>query len=174
MVIRKRLPITGRALVYVTTTVTDWTPIFHDREAAILVIKRLSESLNYFSVSAVGYVVMPSHLHLLLGFIQIEMLSRFIQSFKILTSKAVKSLPIASTFANLWKADNFNLWKPRFDDLIIVSEEQFRIKLNYIHNNPVKAGLVSDPCDWPYSSASAWLKDRPGLLQIDKTFGWTN
>jgi len=57
--------------------------------------------------------------------------------------------------------------------LVVTSQEQFRIKLDYIHNNPVKAGLVSDACRWPYSSVSDWLSDRAGLLRVDKEFSWT-
>jgi hypothetical protein len=64
----------------------------------------------------------------------------------------------------------FSLWKPRFDDVIIISEEQMRTKLNYIHNNPVKAGLVSNPEDDRYTSAGDWLDNRPGLLPIDKNW----
>jgi putative transposase len=172
MVIRRRLPIEGKALVFVTATVTDWIPIFDNRAAAEIIIDRLSEVTEHFSVAVVGYVLMPSHLHLLLGFSQIKQLSKFMQSFKILSSKAIKQSVNSVIIGGLWRDGRFNLWKTRFDDLIIVSEEQFRTKLNYIHNNPVKAGLVSDPCDWPNSSASDWLMDRKGPLRVDKDFRW--
>jgi hypothetical protein len=51
----------------------------------------------------------------------------------------------------------FVFWKQRFDDLVIWLEKQFRIKVDYIHNNPVKAGLVERAVDYPYSSARDWL-----------------
>jgi len=172
MVIRKRLPIEGKALVFVTATVTDWIPVFGNHTAAEIAIDELSKATDYFSVAVVGYVLMPSHMHFLLGFSQIGQLSKFMQSFKILSSKAVKQSVNSVIIGGLWHDGTFNLWKPRFDDLIIVSEEQFRTKLNYIHNNPVKAGLVSDPCEWPNSSASDWLKDRKGPLRVDKNFRW--
>ncbi len=57
--------------------------------------------------------------------------------------------------------------------MAITSEEQFKIKLDYIHNNPVRAGLVSDAYRWRYSSASNWLRDRAGMLKVDKGFSWT-
>jgi len=65
-------------------------------------------------------------------------------------------------------------WKPRFDDLIIWSEKQFRIKVNYIHNNPVKAGLVERPIDYAFSSATDWLLDKPGLVPVDKEWTWSD
>jgi putative transposase len=172
MVIRKRLPIEGKALVFVTATVTDWIPVFDNSTAAEIAIDRLSEATKHFSVAVVGYVLMPSHLHLLLGFSQIRQLSKFMQSFKILSSKAVKQSVNSGITDGLWNDGKFNLWKPRFDDLIIVSAEQFRTKLNYIHTNPVRAGLVSDPAEWLNSSASDWLTDRKGPLRVDKNFRW--
>ena len=59
-------------------------------------------------------------------------------------------------------------------DLIIYSKEQFRVKLNYIHYNPVRGGLVDSPIAWPYTSAGDWLENKPGLLPIDKNFEWLN
>jgi len=73
----------------------------------------------------------------------------------------------------LYANGKFRLWKPRFDDLVVVSEDQFRTKLAYIHDNPVRGGLAGKAEDWPYSSAADWLGDSKGLLEIDKTFGWT-
>ncbi len=95
------------------------------------------------------------------------------QSFKILTSKKVKYLPESARFGFQEAHGSFALWKPRFDDLLINSEEQFSVKLNYIHENPVRAGLVATAAEWPYSSAAAWYHDKEGLLGIVKDFRWT-
>ena len=53
---------------------------------------------------------------------------------------------------------------------MIHSDELFRVKLDYIHNNPVKAGLAKRAIDWPYSSARDWLGNGGSLLEIDKNF----
>ena len=42
-----------------------------------------------------------------------------------------------------------------------------KIKVNYIHNNPVKAGLVDEDIKWKYSSARNYLKDDHSVLAID-------
>jgi hypothetical protein len=39
----------------------------------------------------------------------------------------------------------------------------------YIHANPVKDGLVSDPADWVYSNYLEWLGQRTGML-VDREF----
>ena len=42
------------------------------------------------------------------------------------------------------------------------------IKLDYIHNNPVRKGLVATPDDWYYSSSACWSSIRDEPLAIDK------
>ena len=55
----------------------------------------------------------------------------------------------------------------------IRTAEEFEIARRYIHNNPVKAGVVAKASDHRFSSASDWLSDRSGLVKIDKSFSWT-
>jgi len=169
MVVRKRLKINGPALVFVTTTVVKWLPILSKDEVADIIVSELKSSLVIYDVSLLGYVIMPSHFHGLFGFKTIEKLSEFMHCFKGITSKKIKQLNLGELNSN-----DFKLWRPRFDDLIINSPEQFDIKMEYIHNNPVKTGLVKKAEDWPYSSARDWLTGNRGLIQIDKDYGWLN
>jgi len=172
MVVRKRLKIQGSALVFVTTTVKDWLPVFTMESAADSTITQFSETIQIFKVSLMGYVLMPSHLHALIGFSEVEKLSEFIQTFKSLSSRRIKQLKLAKYNNKLYANGMLSLWKPRFDDIIITSEKQFKIKLEYIHNNPVKAGLVAKASDWKYSSAADWYDNRQGLIKIEKNFNW--
>jgi putative transposase len=172
MGVRKRANITGPALVYITTTVKDWRPIFDDYKLAATVVNQLGGAAEFYRVTIAGYVLMPSHLHTLLGFRYIEKLSQFMQGFKILSSKKIKGMLSESDRARFTRKGKFRFWMHRFDDVIIISEKQFRIKLEYIHNNPVKSGLVRNPCDYQFSSAMDWLAGTAGLLPIDKEFSW--
>ena len=168
MVVRKRLSISGPAVAFVTTTVFDWQPVLTRDAAAEVIVDELRKMTSFFEVSIIGYVIMPSHIHLLLGFKSIENLSKCIQTFKSISSRRIKDLRIRELERN-----DFRLWQPRFDDLIVVSEEQFKVKTEYIHNNPVKAGLTQRAEDWPYSSAVDWLTSRQGRVPVDKGFMWT-
>jgi len=167
MPVRKRLNLVGPAVAFVTTTVYDWQPVLTREDVAPKVTGQLKETLSVFRVAVFGWVIMPSHVHLLLGFPEIENLSRCVQSFKSLSSRRIKELRLEELARN-----DYKLWRPRFDDLIICTETQYNIKMEYIHNNPVKAGLVSKAEDWPYSSAVDWLTERRGLLGIDKEHKW--
>jgi putative transposase len=174
MPIRKRLKIEGQALVFVTTTTNNRVPVFNDKTIAFEVINQFSESLEYFKVSLVAYNLMPSHLHALLGFKNIEKLSKFMQSFKILSSKRIKQLIGQNEISRFLVDGGFRFWRPRYDEFIITSEKQFKTKLEYIHDNPVKAGLANNSYGWKYSSAIDWLTDKKGILEIDKDFSWTS
>ncbi len=110
---------------------------------------------------------MPSHIHLLMGLPNIEHLSKCMQGFKSVTSRKIRQFTLEELAQN-----DFRLWKPRFDDVIVQSEKQLRVKTDYIHNNPVKAGLVKKAEDWPYSSAVDWLTPNRSMIEVDKEFHW--
>ncbi|MBN1211454.1 MAG: transposase [candidate division Zixibacteria bacterium] len=167
MVVRKRLKIKGPAIAFVTTTVVDWLPVLTKEEVAKIIISDLKKCMDTNNVFLVSYVIMPSHFHGLFGFRAIENLSKFMHCFKGISSKRIKALNLVEL-----KPGNFRLWKPRFDDLIISSPNQLKIKMEYIHNNPVKSGLVKRATDWIYSSAGDWLSNKEGLIKIDKDFTW--
>ena len=130
------------------------------------------ETLAHFDVSCVAYCLMPSHLHAVLGFREVEKVPKFMQSLKVLSAKRLKPLIPPRLKPLFVKDGRFRLWKPRYDEFTIVGEEQFRIKLDYIHNNPVKGELVSDSSKWPYSSAGDWLHGEAGLVPIDKDLSY--
>ena len=105
-----------------------------------------------------AYVLMPTHVHLVLGSKSGGSgVSEFIHSFK---GRVRETLQGKGKF-----------WQDRFDDVLIFSEEKFNVKLNYIHYNPVKSGLVDDPAYWDYSSYKNWMSgiSNKGLC-ID--FNW--
>lgn len=165
MVIRKRLNIKGPAIVFITTTVFKWKPVLIYPSVTNILLNELKTATSLYQVSILSYVIMPSHIHALFGFKEIEKLSKFMLSFKRITSKSVKKLQLNELIEN-----DFKLWKPRFDDLIITSQKQFDIKMQYIHTNPLRAELVTNPADWQLSSAQDWLTSKTGFLPIDKEF----
>jgi REP-associated tyrosine transposase len=89
------------------------------------------------------FVVMPDHFHLILTPAPDKPLERALQyikggySFRVKRELAYKGLPWEKSFTNHRIHD--------FDDY-----QQHR---DYVHQNPVKAGLVKTPAEYPYSSA---------------------
>jgi putative transposase len=173
MVIRKRLDISEPSLVFVTTSTFHHTPVFADDRAANILLDQFNQASHAFGISIVGYVVMPTHFHALIGLPNYRQLSKFMGTVKSLSARKIMQLSPPPAAIHGSACSKSQIWANRFDDIIITSEEQFRIKLNYIHNNPVKGKLVIDPVMWKYSSATDWLGNHTGPLTIDKNFGWT-
>ncbi|MEW5995694.1 MAG: transposase [Candidatus Zixiibacteriota bacterium] len=159
-------------MVFVTTTVREWTPVFADPTCAETVLAQLVETVTFFDLALAAYVVMPTHLHAVMGLANLQQLSRIMQSFKSLAARRLRPLLRPEDMEVFDHNGRFVFWKQRFDDLVIWSEKQFRTKVEYIHNNPVRAGLVRRSVDYPYSSARDWLVGIEGRVRIDKTWGW--
>lgn len=60
------------------------------------------------------------------------------------------------------------VWQDGNWEQILVSEEFIREKLNYIHRNQVRAGLVASPRDYPYSSCRNYELCDESLIEMDK------
>jgi len=52
------------------------------------------------------------------------------------------------------------VWQPRYYDFSIYSEKKLSEKLAYMHENPVRAGWVTHPCEWIFSSARYYELDE--------------
>jgi putative transposase len=60
------------------------------------------------------------------------------------------------------------IWQEGFHPQAITSDEMMFQKLEYLHNNPVKRGLVASPEHWRYSSAHEWLVGALPVLRCDE------
>jgi putative transposase len=107
-------------------------------------------------------------------------LSDIVRDFKTFTSKAITSsieaepesrrdwlLYMFRFYANRTNAnEGFKVWTGNNHPEEIYSAAFLKTKLNYIHENPVRAGLVAAPSHYLYSSAANY-EDKKGLIEID-------
>jgi REP element-mobilizing transposase RayT len=63
---------------------------------------------------------------------------------------------------------HFRVWQRKFYDMNIWTAKKREEKLNYMHNNPVKRGLVKQPGDWPWSSWRFYFLHDLSLLAMDR------
>lgn len=81
------------------------------------------------------------------------------RDFKKFTSLKLREHIETAKPNQLWRIEHekrtqrFKIWEDRYDDVYLHSRSVCETKIDYIHNNPVRAGLVSNPSDYPYSSA---------------------
>ncbi|MEM8845419.1 MAG: transposase, partial [Pseudomonadota bacterium] len=60
----------------------------------------------------------------------------------------------------------FQLWQQHNHPIELSTNEMMDQRLNYIHNNPVEAGFVSDPSAWIWSSCASYECDALGLIDL--------
>lgn len=106
-----------------------------------------------------GYVLMPEHVHLLVGEPKVSILSVALQVLKQETSKKVKQPGMA------------RFWQRRYYDFNVWTGKKRVEKLRYIHRNPVRRGLVEKPEDWPWSSFRHYATGEAGRVDIESE--WT-
>ncbi len=61
----------------------------------------------------------------------------------------------------------YQVWQEGFHPQEILGEGMLRQKIDYIHYNPVRRGVVTKPEDWVYSSAGWLLKGERGVVELD-------
>jgi REP element-mobilizing transposase RayT len=165
-------------LYFVSFAVTKWLPIFKNPNYAQMALDSLRYCQLHKGMEILSWCIMPNHMHFVYRAIQNQPPGILLGDFKRFTSRKIvgdllkkpeiqpnkrflKQFSIAAAGAHnvkhhqFWRHDNhpIELWSKRIID----------IKINYIHQNPVKAGLVEFPEDYPYSSAKDYA-GRKGLL----------
>ena len=131
----------------------------HDRPKRIL-LGVLSEELEQHKASCAGFVVMPDHVHAILWFPIAGLLARFMHGWKRKSSFHVREWyrgNAANYFDGFGEGDRF--WQPKYYAFEIYETAKLEEKLRYMHENPVRAGLVRHATDWKWSSAR-WYEHR--------------
>jgi hypothetical protein len=70
----------------------------------------------------------------------------------------------------LWDAslESGHIWQRRFYDFVVFSEKKRAEKLDYMHRNPVKRGLVLEPEQWAWSSFRHYANGERGLVLMNE------
>lgn len=145
---------------FVTTVTKERTPLFRDERLARILLVTIEYHKTVFDYLVYGYCLMPDHLHLLLlprGSFTLSYIMKMIKG-----SFARKINKLRGTAGSVWHR--------RFYDEVVRSERQLLTQLDYMHQNPVAAGLVPAAKDYPFSSFHQYYDlDNPAgrILEID-------
>jgi putative transposase len=149
-------------------------PLLRSVRARNIFVQILGEVRERCGFALVGYVIMPEHIHLLIGEPPKGTPSTVLQILKQRTSRRLRHKPRRRTCtAQLrlgFDPSDLSLshfWQPRFYDFNVWSQKKKVEKLHYMHMNPVKRRLVVHPKDWPWSSFSFYATRNQGLVRID-------
>lgn len=140
---------------FVTFSCYKRQPFLHTAAAKDTVQQILEQTRRQQGLCIAAYVLMPEHVHLLTNEPAKDTLATSLQILKQLTSRQLKS------------PDQKQFWQRRYYDFNVSSHEKYVEKLQYIHRNPVKRGLVANPEDYRWSSFNHYATGDPGPIEIE-------
>lgn len=161
---------------YVTSVTYNRVPVFRSDHACEIFVEVLSEVRNKFPYKLIGYVIMPDHAHAIInnatGTIS-DWLRRVRgnSARKVLAwlraEQHLMSLKKLELTISQKRHHTHAVWQKDPSVIDLTSPKFMRQKLNYLHLNPVRAGLCEHPADWKWSSYRAYLPYTFGDVPIE-------
>lgn len=157
---------------FFTATILNWLPILENEENKMIIADSLCYMVSNERVELNAFVIMRNHIHLIWQPLLPHTLHSTQFSFLKFTAQQLKFAlekngPGLLEQCRVSKCDRvFQIWQGNSLSIELYSERVFNQKLEYIHNNPVKAGMCNYPEEYFYSSASFYEKglDRFNML----------
>ncbi len=160
---------------FITCTLVGWLNLFCHNRYCDIIIESLEYCRNHKQLEIYAYVIMPSHLHLILRHYD-ENLNGILRDFKghtakeiykqiLMENRQIRKNMLLNFIKNTAKSklnQRYQIWQKTNYPIELDYDRIFDQKLNYIHKNPLKAGIVNDESAYLYSSANP---DSP--LKVD-------
>lgn len=157
------------ALHYITFQIVHWADIFTRKIYRDIFVESLIYCRDHKELEIYAYVIMSNHIHLLIKSGK-EDLSGTIRDLKRHTSrKIIETVQQSQESRREWllmifryaagkysRNETHQVWTHENHAEQIYSNKFIEQKIEYIHNNPVRAGLVEKPEDYLYSSARCY------------------
>ena len=156
-----------------TCTIVHWLPLLANPRIVDIIMDSLRFLQESHRWKLYAYVIMEDHLHLIAS---AHNLSKEIGDFKSFTARSIinylQETQATSTLSELKrhklphkKDRSFQVWQEGSHPQLIRGTKVMKQKIEYIHSNPVKKGLVDDPMLWIYSSIRNY-EGLKGLIKI--------
>ena len=165
--------------LYITVVSKDRLPVFKTDTIKNIACRAIDEARNSGRFLLFAYAIMSDHMHLLTNCPKTS--ADVLRYLKGITGRRIidylKQKNYETSLAKLrheeWKRKHsYSLWQQEKNVFSIFSEAMFMEKVNYIHLNPVRAGLVERAIDYRWSSAKIWqggeAEDAPLRIDIDR------
>jgi putative transposase len=166
---------------YFFTSVTkDRLPVFQTDALALVACNAMSDARGSGGFAIYAYVVMPDHTHLITDSARKPSdILRFING--MIARQVIDHLKKNNLESSLKKLrrerengdHKYSLWEHHNNTYPIIGEGALMQKVNYMHQNPVEAGLCERAEDYRFSSARYWMRkalldDEPLEADIKK------
>jgi len=152
---------------FFTATNLEWKKLLKPDKYKYIVIDSLRFMVKEKRIILYAFVIMDNHMHLIwqmqAGIKPADVRRDFLKytAQKIKTDLQKNHPKVLSLFKVKSKDRQYQFWERNALSIELSTAKVFAQKLNYIHNNPVKAGLCTLPEEYRFSSAS--------LYELNKT-----
>lgn len=137
--------------------------IFHTDEDRKAYLAWLAQYAEKFDVAVHAFVLMDNHIHLLLTPSSEQALSSLMQS---LAQRYTQSY-------NYFHKHTGTVWEGRYKSTVVQSDRYLLACMAYIDLNPVRAGMVSDPADYPWSTHQHYIGQTHQPIVTAHELMWT-
>lgn len=166
---------------FVTFAVVGWIDVFSREHYKEIFINSLQYCQKEKGLTLYAWVIMTNHVHLIISS-NTNKIEYIVRDLKKYTSKqiikAIQENPTESRkewmlnlFSYVGKNNNNNkeyqFWKQDYHPIELNTAEKLKERLDYLHENPVRSGLVWEPWHYKYSSAIDYYTNEHGLLKIE-------
>ena len=161
-------------IYFLTSTIVEWLPVFTEQIYFDIIIDSLKFCQKQKDLSLYAYVILDNHFHLIASAPElsatIASLKKFTARQIIDTLKERNKVWLLTELAFYKKKhkvkSQYQVWQEGSHPQLILTEKIFRQKIEYVHNNPVKRGLVDLPEHWRYSSARNYFLEDHSVIEI--------
>ena len=165
-------------LYFTTFQIVQWIDIFTRQVYRDIIMESLRFCQKHKELEIYAYVIMSNHIHILIRS-GIDKLSDTIREFKSFTAKKIlEAINTEEESRREWmlnlfefsakkhkRNEKYQLWTHENHAEIVYGNQFMDSKINYIHDNPVRAGIVEKAEDYLYSSARNYA-GLDGLLEV--------
>lgn len=158
---------------FFTATCLNWQPLLREDSRKNIIMDSLKFLVEDIRIWLYGFVIMPNHIHLLWCKQDKWVDKNIQQQFLKYTAQQIKfeminhqKLDELELYRSTQSDRKFHFWERRPYKATMYNRKIADQKIDYIHHNPVKAGLCSDPGEYKYSSYAFYKlnEDRWGFL----------
>ena len=160
---------------FYTATINDWKPLLEIDKYKTIITDSLCFLVKEKRIILYAFVIMNNHIHLIWQACPGNSLQKIQQSFMKYTAQQFKfdllenDLLLLQKFKSNTHDRQYNFWKRRALGIEVFSPNVFQQKLNYIHNNPVKAGLCKYAEHYHYSSARFYQEGKDEFNMLTRS-----
>ena len=148
---------------FITVTCYEWLPLISTSTEKEIIMQSLQFLTDQKKIEVYAFVLMDNHFHLIWrikqGYKRADIQRDFLHytAKEILRNLRAKNAVLLEKIEVNLKDRKYQVWQRNSLSIELRSESVYNQKLDYIHNNPVKAGLCSLAEDYKYSSAKYYI-----------------